>query len=107
MRLFKAILIFYKKIIIPALLMSIIIGFSGKFISETLSGSTDESSNLFSFDIAAGAFIIFSLTFHYFIYEVRNSDEYYFYFNLGLNKQVLWISTLLLSSIIAILSIQI
>ncbi len=107
MRLIIAILFFYRKIIIPALIVSIIMGFFGNFLENALSSITTESPSLFSINTAACAFIIFSLTFHYFIYEVINSKEYYFYFNLGLNKQVLWASTFLLSLIVAILFILI
>jgi len=35
--------------------------------------------------------------FHLFNYEVRNTNEYYFYYNLGLSKILLWISTILIS----------
>ncbi len=36
---------------------------------------------------------------HYFIYELRNENEYYFYFNMGLNKIMLYASTVILNLI--------
>jgi hypothetical protein len=47
--------------------------------------------------------IFASLLFHYLIYEIRNSKEYYFYFNMGLTKLMLWLSTLFISIFIAVI----
>jgi hypothetical protein len=38
---------------------------------------------------------------HYFIYELRYKNEYYFYFNHGLDKFMLYASTLILNIAVA------
>lgn len=88
--------------------MSILMGFSVSFINGIGNPiNEDIPKEVFSINAAAVAYILFSLLFQYFIYEVRNPNEYYFYYNLGLNKYILWGSTFMLSSIIAIISILI
>lgn len=86
MRIFKAVLIFYQKLIIPTL------GLSGSLglIEFKLTGE-------FSLKTFGISYILFGLLFHYFIYEVRNSNEYYFYYNLGLSRLSLWIITFVMS----------
>lgn len=91
MRTLKAILIFYQKLIIPTLILSGLLGFIGL-------GITGE----FSLKTIGVSYIFLGLLFHYFIYEVRNNNEYYFYYNMGLSRLSLWIITLFLSLIIGL-----
>jgi drug/metabolite transporter superfamily protein YnfA len=60
-------LIFYKKLVIPSLLFSIVMG----FLDYTMPGH-------YSWRAFGIAYILMSLMFQYFIYEKRNPDEYYF-----------------------------
>ncbi|MBC9796240.1 hypothetical protein [Sinomicrobium weinanense] len=83
---------FYKKLILPLASIAILTGILG--LSAT--GS-------FSFKWSGLAYFLLTPLFHYFIYEVRNKNEYYFYFNLGLNKPVLWASTISISLFIALI----
>lgn len=54
--------------------------------------------------IAIGfAFLIIAPFVHFFVYEVKNKNEYYFYYNLGLSKIKLWLSTFLIAFINIIL----
>jgi len=85
------VLFFYKKILIPSFIISIFFG----LYSVPLTG-------IFFFRSAAFSYVLVSIVFHYLIYEVRYIDEYYFYYNLGLSRLTLWISTVLLSSFISI-----
>lgn len=92
MRIVKVLLIFYQKLIIPSLVLSAVIGFVGWVITGE-----------FSFRTVGSSYIILGLLFHYFIYEIRNSNEYYFYYNFGLSKLTLWIASAVLSSIIGLI----
>ncbi len=94
MRILKAILIFYQKLIIPTLILSGLLGLIGL-------GITGE----FSFKAIGISYIILGLMFHYFIYEIRNSNEYYFYYNIGLSRLTLWIITFILNLIIGLIII--
>jgi hypothetical protein len=60
-------------------------------------------TEVFPFGKVVSYYLVMSLLFHYYIYEKRNSNEYYFYFNLGLSKYVLWGSTLILSFMLVII----
>jgi len=102
MRITILFLIFYKKLVIPTLLMSILSGFLYKYVLIAL-GNLNETIPIFSSGTAAGSYFIFSLSFQYFIYETKNPNEYYFYYNLGLNKYILWISNFIFSLIMTIL----
>lgn len=96
MRLFKAILIFYQKLIIPALILSGLLGFMGLGVT-----------GVFSLEAIGISFMFSGPLFHYFIYEVRNNNEYYFYFNMGLSRLSLWIITFSLSLVIGLILILI
>jgi len=56
-------------------------------------------------NIFGTTYIFLTPVMQYYIYELRNKNEYYFYFNLGLSKMLLWISTSLMSLIIGMLII--
>ncbi|ALR30888.1 hypothetical protein ATE47_10255 [Chryseobacterium sp. IHB B 17019] len=85
---FKILWIFYFKILIPAVLFSLLIAFQTGF-------------NVDNFGL--GFLLLFPL-FHYFIYELRLKNEYYFYANFGFSRLFLWILTLSLSLIINIMT---
>lgn len=57
----------------------------------------------FSWGTVGVYYILMSMVFHYFIYEIRNPNEYYFYYNMGLNRYILWGANLFLSLIIGII----
>jgi hypothetical protein len=46
-----------------------------------------------------GYFLAGPLT-QYLIYELRSENEYYFYFNKGFSKQILYTSTVILNSVL-------
>ena len=81
-RIFKAILVFYQKLIVPTSMLSGVLGVLGI-------GITGE----FSLKTFGVSYIILGLLFHYYTYELRNSNEYYFYYNMGLSRPVLWAVT--------------
>ena len=92
MRLITAVLMFYKKLLLPSILMSVFMGLISMVTSDTFSTHT-----------VGAAYILFALFFHFTIYEIRNPNEYYFYYNLGLSKMVLWMSTVLISFCIGLI----
>lgn len=76
----KIIWLFYQKLVIPVLVISLLIfGWLQNTKSLVLT------------------FALFLPLFQYFIYELRNKEEYYFYYNLGFSRKFWWISTLVLS----------
>jgi hypothetical protein len=92
MRILYGLCFFYQKLIIPSLVVSIVLSF---FMMKLI-------------DLYAGIGISFSFLtpiFHYLTYEIRNPNEYYFYYNLGLSKLILWINTIIISLIIGLLFI--
>jgi hypothetical protein len=84
--------IFYKKLIIPSLSTAVLVGMTGWALTNT-----------FSLKWTGFAYVFLAPLFHYFIYEVRNSNEYYFYYNLGLSRTALWASTFLVSLVAALI----
>ncbi len=51
-------------------------------------------------------FLVIALLVQYYVYDVKNKNEYYFYYNLGLGSLELWGSTLIIAFInLLILSI--
>jgi hypothetical protein len=61
------------------------------------------NSGNFSFKWFGISYMIVVPVFHYYIYEIRNSNEYYFYYNMGISKPLLWSSTLIFSSLIGLI----
>lgn len=98
MRIFFCIWVFYKKLILPTVVVSALFGLILYPNTETISSSMKWSGI---------SCIFLTPVFHYFIYEIRNPNEYYFYYNMGLSKLVLWISTTILGLILGLLIILI
>jgi hypothetical protein len=44
-------------------------------------------------------FIVIAPIIHYYVYEIKYKNEYYYYFNLGLGSLELWASTFIISLI--------
>jgi hypothetical protein len=86
MRTVGCIWIFYQKLIFPSLVISFLVGAMGIV-----------TAGPFSLESAGVAFMLITPLFQYFIYEIANPEEYYFYYNMGLSKPVLWICTVILS----------
>lgn len=80
-------LFFYSKILIPTLCLAVSMGFVFGL----------------SFKIIILSYVLFSLMFHYVIYERIYPNEYYFYYNLGLSKIFLWSITLGINSVLTIM----
>ncbi len=82
MRLLKNILLFQKKIVFTSYIISIPIAILFKNIN------------------VVGVSVMFvMLMLHFFIYELKNQDEYFYYYNLGITKLQLWFSTLFIGFI--------
>ncbi|MBN1187679.1 MAG: hypothetical protein JXB49_35720 [Bacteroidales bacterium] len=80
----------------PTLIISVLTGFLGLAVSGD-----------FSFRTVGLSYMFFGLLFHYFIYEITSSNEYYFYFNMGLNKYMLWLITFVLNLVILLILVSI
>lgn len=89
MRRIICILIFYRKLILPSLAMAIALAFLESIIYGRFPWA----------EVGMG-YILMTLVFQYFIYEKRNPNDYYFYYNMGLSKYLLWGTTLILSLLI-------
>ena len=92
MRIVYGLWFFYQKLIIPSLVVSIALSYLMAGTSHLLIG-------------IGIVYIFFTPTFHYLTYELNNSNEYYFYYNMGLSKLSLWMSTLVISTLIGLLFI--
>ena len=92
MSIIKGVWFFYKKLIVPSTAFSVAIGMFAATISE--------ASILQTIGIS---YFTISLPVLFYVYEIRNPNEYYFYYNLGLSKPMLWASTALLSLFICII----
>lgn len=89
MRLVRAIWVFYQKIIVPTLILSLLFGLIGLGIIGE-----------FSLETVGISYIILGSLFHYFVYEMISHQEYYFYYNMGLSRRMLWMTTFIFNSII-------
>ncbi len=88
MKIFVALWIFYKKLILPSLSLSILLAFFGSLKLITGTGV---------------AFVFLTPVFQFLFYDLARPNEYYFYYNMGLGKIVLWINTILMSLIIGLI----
>lgn len=78
---------FYQKLVVPSLGISIALAlFSQGFVP-------------LPFGICFSYAILTPLV-HLYSYEINTPNEYYFYYNLGLNKLTLWANTLAISMLI-------
>jgi hypothetical protein len=85
----RSFLAFYQKIFIPSLIVAITIGLIGIIFGNLPFLST----------VGLGLCLISPL-FQYFIYELRNEKEYYFFFNLGFSRTKLWALNIIVSIVI-------
>lgn len=81
MRIIHGLYFFYKKLILPAVGLSIFLSLMTMPFAALSTG--------------IGISFIFLLPcFQYLVYELRNPAEYFFYYNLGLSKGWLWLITI-------------
>jgi len=88
-RMLASIVAFQQKLILPTFCVALGIGIAGYFMVTSI-------------PVVQGTgfgYILAGPLTHYFIYELRNENEYYFYFNMGLNKIILYGSTVILNLI--------
>lgn len=80
----KVLSIFYLKLLIPTVLFSLLLAFQAGF-------------NAGNFGIC---FLLIFPCLHYFIYELRLKNEYFFLANFGFSRMFLWITTVSIGLII-------
>jgi hypothetical protein len=84
----KILWIFYLKLLIPAILFSLLLAFQKGF-------------NIGNFGFC---FLIIFPAFHFLIYELRLKREYVFFANFGFSRQFLWITTVSIGLIINLIT---
>ena len=90
MNIFIALWIFYKKLILPSLAVSILLAII--FIGPV------------KIILGTGiAYIFLTPVFHYLLYDLTNANQYYFYHNLGISKLLLWMNSIITSLIIGLI----
>ena len=83
---------FYQKLMIPSIAISLFLSFFQMPFTDL--------------NVGIGiSYMFVTPVFHYFTYEIKNPNEYYFYFNLGLSKIFLWSCTLLISGFLGFIVI--
>lgn len=82
---------FQQKLVLPTFCVALGIGVAGYFMVPSIPVVQGTG---FGYLLAG------PLT-HCFIYELRNSNEYYFYFNAGLTKITLYFTTIILNLILS------
>lgn len=85
------IFIFQKKFLLPAIIISVLLGFIGHSINGKPIGTN-----------AGLAYLFILPLFQFFIYELRYAHEYYFYYNLGISKIALWIACIVHALILSL-----
>ena len=88
---FGALVLFYKRLIVPALGSTIILGFFALSMEVFLPHTPGIS------------YLISSLSAQYIIFNLNNKNSYYIYFNLGLSRRNLWVFNFLMSTLIAVI----
>ncbi|MFT5916659.1 MAG: hypothetical protein ACJAWV_002509 [Flammeovirgaceae bacterium] len=91
-RVTRPLILFYKKLLLPSLSVSVAIGSLNYAITQH-----------FSTAFIASFYPLISLLFQYGIYETQTPNEYYLYHNLGFSKSNLWVCNLAISLVIALL----
>jgi hypothetical protein len=88
MRVLKGLWFFYKKLVIPSLTISTLLSlFSMAYVTLPIG--------------IILSYVVFTPCVHYFSYDIRSPNEYYFYHNLGLSKTALWANTITVSILLS------
>ncbi len=90
MNIFTALWIFYKKLILPSLVVSILLAIIFFNPIKIFTG-------------IGIAYIFLTPAFHYLLYDLTNANQYYFYHNMGISKIILWVTSISTSFIIGII----
>ncbi len=85
-----ALWLFYKKLIIPSLVVSALLALLFFDLSKLCSG-------------VGIAYTLLTPTLHLLFYDMNRPNEYYFYANLGIGKSILWANTCALSLVIGLI----
>lgn len=86
MRILTGLCFFYQKIILPSVVFSVILPLMFQNYVDFFTGT-------------GISFMILLPTMQYLTYEIRKPGEYFFYYNLGLSKMILWITTISIGAV--------
>jgi hypothetical protein len=90
MRVIKGLWLFYQKLIIPSLAISLVLSLFAAGFAPIY--------------VAMGfGYAVLTPFIHLYTYEVNSPNEYYFYHNLGLSKITLWAHTLGISLLLCLI----
>lgn len=92
MSLVSGFFIFYRRLILPIFVFSLITSLFSTLLSATHLISTFGTAYIFSTPLVV-----------YFVYEINRPKEYFFYYNLGFTKLQLWAASIGISLIIGII----
>jgi len=81
--------IFYRRVLSASIIFSMFLALLG-------------IGNVPFFMGAGFAFVFLTPMFHYLLYEVNSPGEYYFYYNIGLSRLLLWLSTIAISIVLGL-----
>lgn len=81
---------FHQKLLLPTLCTAVAIGIAGYFM--VWSTPIDQGTGF--------GYILSGPLTQFFLYDLRNPNEYYFYFNKGLSKLHLYVSSLVVNTIL-------
>lgn len=94
MQYLSAIWIFYRKLILPSLSVSILLSLFMMDLPMLVSG-------------VGIAYIFIAPVYHYFTYDFTNPHQYYFYYNLGFSKIHLWLISIIINLVIGTFLIRV
>lgn len=90
MRIINALWIFYKKLILPSIVVSALLATFYFKLGEIIKGT-------------GMAYVFLTPVFHYLLYDLTSPKEYFFYYNMGISKLFLWINSIVVSLTIGII----
>lgn len=90
LKIIHAFYLFYIKFSIPAILIALIIALSYLILT-----------GIFSPHLVGYTYFLLAAGFQFVLYDLNHPGQYYFYYNLGISKRGLWISSITVNSAIS------
>jgi hypothetical protein len=91
----KAIVLFQSKMLLPALFISAVFSAIGMLTVEE-----------YELKSAGFMFMVVLCAYHFLVYEIVHPEEFYLYYNVGLSKTSLWISTVFTGLFVSLITIM-
>ncbi len=94
---------FYRKLFISLSLISFLVACIGVALFSSMGGIKIEELPTLMINVFAVTYTLLTPLLIYFVYETRNPEEYYFYYNVGLSKVALWGSSMITSLVTSLI----